>query len=253
MPSKTGARRARSSARPLWPTCRASRPLSTSFANERKMLSRSLSEIYENVRDFFVVEDGGAVVGSAALHVFWGDLAEVRALAVADGIPEHWARAAGSSARARGEARKMGIRRVFALTFQARISSQARLRRHQQGRAAAQGMVRLHQVPDVPELRRDRPLFLSLEAQPGEPARSPLRSGPVEENKRRRHEKRRRRPEAPSSSRGSPLPAAPSTSAMYSTALGISTRILRSRVAGTSTSFSPGLVYFILVRSTTSL
>jgi amino-acid N-acetyltransferase len=86
------------------------------FANERKMLSRSLSEIYENVRDFFVIEDGGAVVGSAALHFFWGDLAEVRALAVAESHQRKGLgkRLIGACTR---EARRMGIRKVFALTF----------------------------------------------------------------------------------------------------------------------------------------
>ena len=86
------------------------------FADERKMLSRSLSEIYENVRDYFVIDDGGAVVGSAALHVFWGDLAEVRALAVA---PEYQKLGLGLRllrACCR-DAEKMGIRKVFALTF----------------------------------------------------------------------------------------------------------------------------------------
>ena len=87
------------------------------FANERKMLSRSLSEIYENVRDFFVVDDRGAVVGSAALHVFWGDLAEVRALAVAD---KYQGKGLGRRLvdSCRDEARAMGIKRLFALTFQ---------------------------------------------------------------------------------------------------------------------------------------
>ena len=87
------------------------------FADQRKMLSRSLSEIYENVRDFFVVEHGGAVVGSAALHVFWGDLAEVRALAVAEAFQR-----AGLGRKlvdaAIKEGRGMGINKFFALTFQ---------------------------------------------------------------------------------------------------------------------------------------
>ncbi len=86
------------------------------FAEARRMLSRSLAEIYENVRDFFVAEDGGAVVGSAALHIFWGDLAEVRALAVAEG---YQGRGVGRQliGSCCGEARAMGVKRVFALTF----------------------------------------------------------------------------------------------------------------------------------------
>ena len=87
------------------------------FADQRKMLSRSLSEIYENVRDFFVVEHGGAVVGSAALHVFWADLAEVRALAVAEGYQHKgFGKLLVDSCSA--DAIEMGIKRVFALTFQ---------------------------------------------------------------------------------------------------------------------------------------
>jgi amino-acid N-acetyltransferase len=87
------------------------------FANEHKMLSRSLSEIYENVRDFFVIEDRGAVVGSAALHVFWSDLAEVRALAVAERY-QHQGLGKRLVAACRREAEKMGIKRMFCLTFQ---------------------------------------------------------------------------------------------------------------------------------------
>lgn len=86
------------------------------FAGERRMLSRSLSEIYESVRDYFVIEDAGAVVGSAALHVFWEDLAEVRALAVAQ---SHQGRGFGMLLleACREEAVGMGLRKVFALTF----------------------------------------------------------------------------------------------------------------------------------------
>ncbi len=88
------------------------------FAGARRMLSRSLAEIYENVRDFFVAEHEGAVVGSAALHIFWGDLAEVRALAVAE---EHQGTGLGKRlvAACVDEARTMGVKRVFALTFEA--------------------------------------------------------------------------------------------------------------------------------------
>ncbi len=86
------------------------------FAGNRRMLSRSRSEIYESVRDYFVVEDGGEIVGSAALHIFWEDLAEVRALTVAESHQGH-----GLGLKLLdtccSEARLMGVRRIFALTF----------------------------------------------------------------------------------------------------------------------------------------
>src|SRR4030065_2100537 len=55
------------------------------FAVQGEMLPRALSEIYENIRDYFVVRDGNKVIACVALHVSWSDLAEIKSLAVADG------------------------------------------------------------------------------------------------------------------------------------------------------------------------
>ncbi len=86
------------------------------FADGGAMLHRSLSQLYENIRDFFVIEEEGRIVGCAALHVTWRDLAELKSLAVA------------VAAQGRGygkelieacllEAEEVGISRVFALTY----------------------------------------------------------------------------------------------------------------------------------------
>ncbi len=91
--------------------------LIAAYARKGDMLPRSLSEIYENLRDYFVcVEDGGGVIGSAAVHLMWEDLAEVRSLAVRDdragrGIGTKLVEACIS------EAIVLGITRVFALTY----------------------------------------------------------------------------------------------------------------------------------------
>jgi len=53
------------------------------FAEKDEMLPRPLSELYENIRDCFVMRDGEKVIGCVSLHVFWSDLAEIRSLAVA--------------------------------------------------------------------------------------------------------------------------------------------------------------------------
>ena len=50
------------------------------FAGKDEMLPRPLSEIYENIRDYFVVREGGRVSGCAALHIMWSDLAEVKSV-----------------------------------------------------------------------------------------------------------------------------------------------------------------------------
>ena len=54
------------------------------FAAKNVMLPRSLSELYENIRDFFVFIQNGQVVGCAALHIFWKDLAEIKSVAVVE-------------------------------------------------------------------------------------------------------------------------------------------------------------------------
>jgi amino-acid N-acetyltransferase len=52
------------------------------FAAKGDMLARPLSELYENIRDFFVVREGQEVIACCSLHVTWADLAEVKAMAV---------------------------------------------------------------------------------------------------------------------------------------------------------------------------
>ena len=90
--------------------------LLTSFANRGDMLSRSLSELYENIRDFYVVTDGDRLLGAAALHIVWEDLAEVRSVAV---IEESGRKGIGSQLvqACIAEAREIGLRRIFCLTY----------------------------------------------------------------------------------------------------------------------------------------
>ena len=52
------------------------------YAKRDKMLPRSLNELYENIRDFYVYQEGKKVYGCCALHVDWEDLAEIKSLAV---------------------------------------------------------------------------------------------------------------------------------------------------------------------------
>ena len=56
--------------------------LVNSFAGKGQMLARPLSEIYENLRDYFVVRKDKKIIACVALHISWSDLAEVKALAV---------------------------------------------------------------------------------------------------------------------------------------------------------------------------
>ncbi|MFC2060256.1 N-acetyltransferase [Chloroflexota bacterium] len=86
------------------------------FADKDEMLPRPLSEIYENVRDYFVVRKGERVIACAALHVMWSDLAEIKSVAVAEeshrqGIGDQLIE---SCLREAGE---LGIPTIFCLTY----------------------------------------------------------------------------------------------------------------------------------------
>jgi amino-acid N-acetyltransferase len=86
------------------------------YARRGDMLSRSLSELYESLRDFYLFEEGGELLGTAALHIVWEDLAEVRSVAVAENAGR---RGIGSRLveACIAEARQIGLKRIFCLTY----------------------------------------------------------------------------------------------------------------------------------------
>lgn len=90
--------------------------LLTNYASRGEMLSRSLSELYEAIRDFYIYDEDGQVVGASALHIVWEDLAEVRSVAVAEGVGR---RGIGSQVvgACLDEARTLGLKRLFCLTY----------------------------------------------------------------------------------------------------------------------------------------
>ena len=90
--------------------------LINSFARNGDMLARPLSELYESIRDFFVIREGEQVVACAALHVSWSDLAEIRSVAVVEdsqrrGIGDQLVQACLEDAKG------LGIPTVFCLTY----------------------------------------------------------------------------------------------------------------------------------------
>jgi len=89
------------------------------FARKGKLLARSLSELYTNLRDISVARDesNGQVIGCCSLHIMWEDLAEIRSLAVAD---EHQGKGVGRSLvqACVDEARELGIKKLFTLTYE---------------------------------------------------------------------------------------------------------------------------------------
>jgi len=90
--------------------------LLTHYASRGDMLSRSLSELYEAIRDFYIVEDAERLLGVAALHIVWDDLAEIRSVAVAEDAGR---KGVGSEVvnACIAEAHQLGLKRLFCLTY----------------------------------------------------------------------------------------------------------------------------------------
>lgn len=91
--------------------------LVNSHASKGEMLPRALSELYENIRDFFVIRQDDKVIACASLHIFWDDLGEIRATAVAD---DAQGKGIGSKLvkECIDEAGSLGLGKVFCLTYQ---------------------------------------------------------------------------------------------------------------------------------------
>ena len=88
------------------------------FAGEGLLLNRSISSLYDKLRDFHVFTDeDNTLIGVCALQITWENLAEVRSLAVR---AESQGRGIGSQLvrSCLAEAEKFGIERGFTLTYQ---------------------------------------------------------------------------------------------------------------------------------------
>jgi amino-acid N-acetyltransferase len=91
------------------------------FAEQGEILPRSLSELYDHLRDFFVCideEKGSAkLLGTCAMHICWEDIAEIRSLAV---LPEYQEKRIGTELvdACLSEAVTLGIYKLFVLTYE---------------------------------------------------------------------------------------------------------------------------------------
>lgn len=99
------------------PDARTIHQLLLTYAKEGQLLGRSLAAIYDSIRDFYVYEEDGQILGIGALAICWEDLAEVRSLAV---VPGQNGKGIGRQIveKCLYEAKDLGLQKVFALTYQ---------------------------------------------------------------------------------------------------------------------------------------
>jgi amino-acid N-acetyltransferase len=95
---------------------KAIKELINAYAEKGEMLPRALGELYDCLRDFFVYEKDGHIIGVAALHVGWEGLAELRSVAVS---PNFLGRGIGKElvSACLADARALGVKEVFVLTY----------------------------------------------------------------------------------------------------------------------------------------
>ncbi|OHB97666.1 MAG: GNAT family N-acetyltransferase [Planctomycetes bacterium RIFCSPHIGHO2_12_42_15] len=131
------------------------------FAAKNVMLPRSLSELYENIRDYFVFIQDDTLVGCAALHIFWKDLAEIKSVAVMEttqrkGIGRKLVRVCIR------EAHKLRISKMFVLTYVPEFFEKCGFRRVEKETLPHKiwsECVKCHKFPDCGEI----PLILELD------------------------------------------------------------------------------------------
>jgi amino-acid N-acetyltransferase len=96
--------------------------LVNSCAERGEMLPRSLAELYDNMRDYYVyeMEETGEVGGACALHICWEDLAEIRSLCVVEPLRRRGV--GGDLVRAcMEEAQELGLGKLFVLTYRSEL------------------------------------------------------------------------------------------------------------------------------------
>jgi len=95
------------------------------YAESQVMLPKTQLQLYENLRDYSVaveLSNPNLVMGCGALHIYWENLAEIRALAVVPGM----ARSGIGTClvdQLLAEARELEIEQVFLFTYEPRFFS----------------------------------------------------------------------------------------------------------------------------------
>jgi amino-acid N-acetyltransferase len=95
------------------------------YAETQLMLPKTELQLYENLRDYSVALDPdlpNRLTGCGALHIYWDNLAEIRALAIA---PEMTGKGVGTALvrSLLAEARDMGIGQIFLFTYEPKFFS----------------------------------------------------------------------------------------------------------------------------------
>ena len=90
--------------------------LISEYSKKGVLLERTMSNIYDNIRDFFILEKDGKTAGIGSLHVCWEDLGEIRSLCVKE---KYLKRGYGTKLveACLKDAVDLKLKRIFVLTY----------------------------------------------------------------------------------------------------------------------------------------
>ena len=96
------------------------RTIIDAYVSGRRLLAKETVTLFESVQEFTVAEVDSEVVGCGALHVLWEDLAEVRTVAVIEGMQ---GKGIGHTILENilARAKEIGVKKVFCLTFETKF------------------------------------------------------------------------------------------------------------------------------------
>ena len=87
------------------------------YAAKNLMISRSLNEIYENIRDFWIYKENRKIIGCCGLHIVgWENLAEIKSLVV-DKRKQKKGIGKNLVDLCIKEAKELKVRNIFVLTY----------------------------------------------------------------------------------------------------------------------------------------
>ncbi|KGK99570.1 acetyltransferase [Methanococcoides methylutens] len=124
------------------------------YASQDQMLPRSVSELYEAIRNFYVYKVEGEVVGCCGLQVLWVDLAEVLSFAI---LPEYRGKRIGTQLldACLNDARELGVTKVFTLTYAPVFFEKngfSRVDKSSLPHKIWSGCIKCHKFPDCDEI-----------------------------------------------------------------------------------------------------
>ncbi|MGM0770903.1 MAG: N-acetyltransferase [Halobacteriota archaeon] len=133
------------------------------YADLDQMLPRSVSELYESVRNFYVYEVEGEIIGCCGLQVMWVDLAEVLSFAI---VPEYREKGIGTLLlhSCLEDARELEVATIFTLTYAPAFFEKNGFRRVEKSSLPHKiwsGCIKCPKFPDCDEIALSMELSLS--------------------------------------------------------------------------------------------